>query len=201
VYPDPLRNAIDELGRLPGIGPKNAARLAFHLLLKTSNEDATRFADAIVQMKAQTTFCPVCCSVAANGELCGICADDRRDPSMICVVQDPRDLVVMERSGTFAGRYHVLHGGLSPLEGIGPDQLRIAELEARCRGGVVDEVILCTNPNVEGDTTALYLAKVLGPLVAKVTKIASGVPVGGDLEYADEMTIGRAFEGRRDLEA
>lgn len=201
AYPTPLADAIDELGRLPGIGPKNAARLAFHLLLKTGREDVHRFAEAIVTMKEQTTFCPVCCSVAAHGELCGICADDRRDGSMLCVVQDPRDLVVMERSGTFAGRYHVLHGGLSPLEGIGPEQLRIAELEARCQSGEIAEVILCTNPNVEGDTTALYLSRILRPLVGKVTKIAAGVPVGGDLEYADELTLGRAFEGRRDLEA
>ena len=200
MYPGPLRNLIDEFARLPGIGPKNAARLAF-FLLRTPRDEAERLSSDIREMKERTTFCPICCSVAEGGQLCPICADDRRDPSVICVVQDPRDLMVVERSGSFAGRYHVLHGGLSPLEGIGPEQLKIAELEARVQDGVVTEVILCTNPNVEGDTTALYLSRLLRPKVAKVTKIAAGVPVGGDLEYADEMTLGRALEGRRDLEA
>ena len=199
MYPTPLRNLIDELGRLPGIGPKNAARLAF-FLLRSNRDDAERLATAIAEMKEKTTLCPVCCSVAEEDQLCFVCSDDRRDGSVICVVQDPRDLMVVEKSGSFNGRYHVLHGGLNPLEGIGVENLRIAELIQRVDAGGITEVILCLNPNVEGDTTGMYLSKVLQPKGVSVSKIASGVPVGGDLEYSDELTLGRAIEGRRAVE-
>ena len=199
MYTGSLRRLIDELGRLPGIGPKSAQRIAFHLL-KVPDEDARRLAEAIIEVKEKTALCAVCLNIAETGELCPICADDRRDTSILCVVEDPRDIVAVERTGQFRGRYHVLHGALNPLEGVGPDQLRVAELLGRLEPEGVTEVILCTNPNLEGEATALYLARLLGPLGLVVTRIASGLPVGGDLEYADELTLGRALEGRRAVE-
>lgn len=198
MYTGPLRSLIDELGRLPGVGPKSAQRIAFHLL-KVPDEDALRLSSAIVAVKERTTLCSRCFNVAEGGELCDVCSDDRRDASVVCVVEDPRDIVAVERTQQFRGRYHVLQGALNPLEGVGPEQLRVRELLARVDAEGVKEVILCTNPNLEGEATAMYLAKVVGPLGIRVTRIASGLPVGGDLEYADELTLGRAIEGRRDL--
>jgi recombination protein RecR len=200
VYPQPLRALIDELGRLPGIGPKSAQRLAFYLL-RQPDEDARRLAASLVAMREQTSLCEICCNVADRSGTCDTCADVRRDQTVICVVEDPRDVVAVERSGAFHGTYHVLHGALSPLEGVGPDQLHVAELVARVTKGGIDEVILCTNPNVEGDATAMYLSKVLLPLGVAVTRPASGLPVGGDLEFADDATLGRALDGRRPVEA
>ena len=196
MYTGSLRALIDELGRLPGIGPKSAQRIAFHVM-KIPPEDARRLADAVVAVKERTTLCERCWNVAESGNLCDVCADDRRDPHVVCVVEDPRDIVAVERTQQFRGRYHVLHGALNPLEGIGPDQLRVRELLERIDGEVVTEAILCTNPNLEGEATAMYLARLLTPLGITVTRIASGLPVGGDLEYADELTLGRAIEGRR----
>jgi recombination protein RecR len=200
MYTGSLRRLIDELGRLPGVGPKSAQRIAFHLL-KAPDEDARRLADALIEVKEKTSLCPICLNIAETGSLCPICADDRRDTSVLCVVEDARDIVAVERTGQFRGRYHVLHGALNPLEGVGPDQLRVAEMLARLEPEGVKEVIVCTNPNLEGEATALYLARLLSPLGLTVTRIASGLPVGGDLEYADELTLGRALEGRRALEA
>ncbi len=197
VYPVPVAELIDELGRLPGIGPKSAQRIAFHLL-KSPTDDALRLARAVVSAKEQVTFCSRCFNLAAGPE-CEICSDPRRDPGLLCVVEEPRDIVAVERTGEFAGLYHVLQGAISPIDGVGPDQLRIRELLSRLGDGV-REVILCTNPNLEGEATALYLARLLAPLGVPVTRIASGLPVGGDLEYADELTLGRALEGRRAVE-
>ena len=199
MYPGPLRALIDELGRLPGIGPKSAQRIAFHLL-KVPEEDALRLSGAIVAVKERTTLCERCFNVAEGGELCDICRDVRRDGTTLCVVEDPRDIVSVERTQRFTGRYHVLQGALNPLEGIGTEQLRVKELLARIDAEGVTEVIVCTNPNLEGEATAMYLARTLKPLGLRVTRIASGLPVGGDLEYADELTLGRALEGRRDLD-
>jgi recombination protein RecR len=198
VYTLPLRSLIDELGRLPGVGPKSAQRIAFHLL-KVPDEDARRLADAIVALKDRTTLCDRCFNVAEDGALCQICADDRRDPTVVCVVEDPRDIVAVERTQQFRGRFHVLQGALNPLEGVGPDQLRVRELLARIEPERIAEVILCTNPNLEGEATAMYVARLLSPLGLRVTRLASGLPVGGDLEYADELTLGRAIEGRREV--
>ncbi len=198
MYTGSLRRLIDELGRLPGVGPKSAQRIAFHLL-KIPAEDAQRLADAIIEVKERTALCSICLNVADTGELCPICGDSRRDTTMLCVVEDPRDIVAVERTNQFHGRYHVLHGALNPLEGVGPDQIRVAELLTRLDPEGVTEVILCTNPNLEGEATALYLARLLTPLGLTVTRIASGLPVGGDLEYADELTLGRALEGRRNV--
>lgn len=198
MYTGPLRSLIDELGRLPGIGPKSAQRIAFHVL-KVSSEDARRLADAIVAVKERTTLCAVCFNVAEGGELCAVCGDDRREPETICVVEDPRDIVAVERTG-FKGRYHVLGGALSPLDGIGREQLRLQELLDRIREGVIKEAIVCTNPTIEGEATAMLVARELTPLGVTVSRLASGLPVGGDLEYADELTLGRALEGRRPLE-
>ena len=198
MYADAVQQVIDELGRLPGIGPKSAQRLAFHLM-KVPVEDTTRLTVAIDEMKAKVRFCDRCLNLA-EGELCAVCTDDRRDSSLLCVVEDPRDIVAVERTGEFRGRYHVLGGAISPIEGIGPDQLRVRELLVRLEPEGVVEVILATNPNIEGEATAMYLARLLAPLGVEVTKIASGLPVGGDLEYADELTLGRALEGRRRLD-
>jgi len=198
VYADAVQAVIDELGRLPGIGPKSAQRLAFHLM-KLPTEDTARLTAAIDEMKARVRFCSRCFNVA-EAELCPVCVDDRRDASVLCVVEEPRDVVAVERTGEFGGRYHVLGGAISPIEGIGPDQLRVRELLARLDDEGVGEVILATNPNIEGEATAMYLARLLDPLGVEVTKIASGLPVGGDLEYADELTLGRALEGRRKLD-
>ena len=198
MYTGSLRRLIDELGRLPGIGQKSAQRIAFHLL-KVPTEDARRLAEAIIEVKERTALCAICLNVADTGELCPICSDDRRDTSVLCVVEDPRDIVAVERTSRFSGRYHVLHGALNPLEGVGPEQIRVSELLARIEPERVQEVILCTNPNLEGEATALYLGRLLSPLGLTVTRIASGLPVGGDLEYADELTLGRALEGRRNV--
>ena len=198
MYADAVQQVIDELGRLPGIGPKSAQRLAFHLM-KVSVEDTSRLTVAIDEMKAKVRFCDWCFNLA-EGDLCAVCTDDRRDASVLCVVEDPRDIVAVERTGEFRGRYHVLGGAISPIEGIGPDQLRVRELLVRLEPEGVEEVILATNPNIEGEATAMYLARLLAPLGMDVTRIASGLPVGGDLEYADELTLGRALEGRRRLD-
>jgi recombination protein RecR len=198
VYAGPVQDLIDELGRLPGIGPKSAQRIAFHLL-KLSKDDAMRLARAIAEAKDKVAFCRTCFNVA-EGDSCGICADPRRDASVVCVVEDPRDLVAVEKTGEFHGRYHVLQGAISPIEGVGPEQLRIRELLDRIGRDGIAEIILCTNPNLEGEATAMYLGRLLKPLGLRVTRIASGLPVGGDLEYADELTLGRALEGRRDIE-
>jgi len=198
VYADAVQQVIDELGRLPGIGPKSAQRLAFHLL-KLPAEDTDRLTAAIAEMKDRIRFCGRCFNIAED-ELCAVCTDSRRHGEVLCVVEEPRDIVAVERTGEFRGRYHVLGGSISPIEGVGPDQLRIAELLARIQPEGVTEVILATNPNIEGEATAMYLARLLGPLGLVVTKIASGLPVGGDLEYADELTLGRALEGRRRLD-
>ena len=197
-YTAPVQVLIDELGRLPGIGPKSAQRIAFHLL-KVPTEDATRLAFAITDAKARVRFCERCFNVA-EGSLCPICSDDGRSSSMICVGEESRDIVSIERTGEFRGRYHVLLGAMSPLEGIGPEHLKIRELVARIEPEGIEEIIVCTNPNTEGEVTAMYLARLLKPIGLTVTRIASGLPVGGDLEYADELTLGRAIEGRRIIE-
>lgn len=198
VYAGPVQDLIDELGRMPGVGPKSAQRIAFHLL-KVSKDDALRLARAIAEVKEKVRFCEICFNVA-EGERCGICADPRRDTAVVCVVEEARDLVAVEKTGEFRGRYHVLQGAISPIEGIGPEQLRVRELLDRIGREGISEVILCTNPNLEGEATALYLGRLLKPLGVRVTRIASGLPVGGDLEYADELTLGRALEGRRDID-
>jgi recombination protein RecR len=198
TYTAPVQALIDELGRLPGVGPKSAQRIAFHLL-KMPADDANRLAHAITDAKAKVRFCARCFNVA-DDELCPICADPRRDAGVLCVVEESRDIVAIERTGEFKGRYHVLLGAISPLEGIGPEQLKIRELIVRLGPEDVQEVIVCTNPNTEGEVTAMYLARTLKPLGLTVTRIASGLPVGGDLEYADELTLGRAIEGRRALD-
>ncbi len=197
VYTPPVQTLIDELGRLPGIGPKSAQRIAFHLL-KIPAEDVARLAIAITDAKARVRFCDRCWNFA-EAELCPICQDDRRDSSTLCVVEESRDIISIEKTGEFKGRYHVLLGAMSPLEGIGPEQLKMKELFARIEPEGVQELILCTNPNTEGEVTAMYIARMMKPFGVKVTRIASGLPVGGDLEYADELTLGRAIEGRREL--
>ena len=199
MFTGPLRALIDELGRLPGIGPKSAQRIAFHIL-KVPTEDAHRLSDAIVSVKERTTLCDRCFNVAEGGALCAVCSDDRRDGTILCVVEDPRDIVAVERTSQFHGRYHVLGGALNPLEGVGPEQLKVRELLSRIDEGQIKEVIVCTNPNLEGEATAMYVARLLTPLGVVVSKLASGLPVGGDLEYADELTLGRALEGRRTLD-
>jgi recombination protein RecR len=199
VHADAVQNLIDQLGRLPGVGPKSAQRIAYHLL-KVPKEDALALAGAVVTAKERVRFCEVCHNLS-EAPRCSICADPRRDATLVCVVEEPRDIIAVEKTGGFRGRYHVLGGAINPMEGIGPDQLKVRELLARLDTDEVAEVILCTNPNLEGDTTAMYLARLLKPLGVRVTRIASGLPVGGDLEYADELTLGRALEGRRDVDA
>jgi recombination protein RecR len=198
-FEGPVQSLVDELGRLPGIGPKSAQRIAFYLL-KAAPEDAHRLARAIVEAKERVSWCRRCFNFA-EGELCVYCRDDRRDSTLLCVVEEPRDIVAVERTQEYRGRYHVLLGAISPIEGIGPDQLKVKELLARVNDEGVKEVILATNPNIEGEATAMYLARLLKPLGLRVTRIASGLPVGGDLEYADEVTLGRALEGRREVDA
>jgi recombination protein RecR len=206
MYAAAVQDLIDELGRLPGIGPKSAQRIAFHLL-KLSPEDALRLARAISVVKERVSWCSRCFNVAEGPSdrtqtstvQCGICMDARRDQSVLCVVEEPRDVVAIEKTRDYHGLYHVLQGAISPIDGIGPDRLRIREMLARLDTEEIKEIILCTNPNIEGDATALYLGSLLKPLPVKVTRIASGLPVGGDLEYADELTLGRALEGRREL--
>lgn len=192
-----LQRLLDELGRLPGVGPKSAQRIAYHLL-ETDAEEARRLANAILDVKQQVHFCPVCFSYATR-DTCDVCADGTRDRASICVVSEPRDVTAIERTGTYHGLYHVLGGVISPMDKIGPEQLHVRELLARLADGTVDEVILATNPDVEGETTATYLARVIRPLGVRVTRLASGLPVGGDLEYADEVTLGRAIEARREV--
>jgi recombination protein RecR len=198
VYEGVVQDLIDELGRLPGVGPKSAQRIAFHLL-QSDTVDVKRLVDALTEVKAKVRFCATCGNIA-EGEQCRICADPRRDGSSICVVEEPKDVVAIERTREFRGRYHVLGGAISPIEGVGPDDLRIKELMTRLASGEVTEVIIATDPNLEGEATASYLARFLRPMGLRVTRLASGLPVGGDLEYADEVTLGRAFEGRRLLD-
>lgn len=196
-YPGSLQNVVDELGRFPGVGPKSAQRIAFWLM-RQPTEDVERLASALSEMKAKLDFCPRCCNVAESGGLCPICADPRRDGSVICVVEDPRDVAAVERSGAFRGTYHVLHGVLSPLEGITPQRLRIAELSARLTDEIT-EVIICLSPNVESEATTLYLMSILPADGRVVSQPAAGLPVGGDLEFADDATLLRAIDGRRPL--
>ena len=196
-YTAPIQELIDQLGRLPGIGPKSAQRIAFHLL-KGSAEDVAELSGAIVEAKRKVRFCRRCCNLATSEE-CDICANPRRDTTLLCVVEEPRDVLAFERTGEFSGRYHVLHGAMNPMEGVGPDQLRMAELLRRFESEPIAEVIVGTNPNLEGEATAMYVANMLQPLGVTVTRLASGLPVGGDLEYADELTLGRALAGRRDM--
>ncbi|MDO8963480.1 MAG: recombination mediator RecR [Coriobacteriia bacterium] len=196
-YAEPIARLLEELERLPGIGPKSAQRLAFHIL-KADDDAARRLADAVIEVKRQIHFCSRCFNFASD-DLCEYCENTDRDATVICVVEEPRDVVAIERTGEFRGFYHVLQGAISPMDGIGPEQLRVHELLDRLRDDVVTEVVIATNPNVEGETTALYLARLIKPLGIKVTRIASGLPVGGDLEYADEVTLGRALEARREM--
>jgi len=198
MYEGAVQDLIDELGRLPGVGPKSAQRIAFHLLAAES-ADVTRLVAALTRVQQEVRFCVTCYNVA-EAEQCRICRDSRRDLTVICVVEESKDVVAIEKTREFRGRYHVLGGAISPIEGIGPDQLRVKELLGRLEPEGVTEVILCTNPNIEGEATAMYLARLLKPLGITVTRIASGLPVGGDLEYADELTLGRALEGRREVE-
>jgi recombination protein RecR len=198
VYEGIVQDLIDELGQLPGVGPKGAQRIAFHLLT-SDPADVRRLAATLVEVTEKVKFCRTCGNVAENDE-CRICLDPRRDPSVICVVEEPKDVAAIERIREFRGRYHVLGGVISPIDGIGPEDLRISELMSRLSDGTISELILATDPNLEGEATAAYLARMIKPLGLRVTRPASGLPVGGDLEYADEVTLGRAFEGRRTLD-
>jgi recombination protein RecR len=195
VYEGAVQELIDELGRLPGVGPKSAQRLAFHIL-EADPEDMKRLVAAITTVKERVKFCSVCFNVTEQ-ETCNICRDPRRDPSVICVVEESKDVLAVERTRTFRGRYHVLGGAINPIAGVGPEQLRIRELLTRLNDGAIQEIIIATDPNLEGEATATYLARMLKTIGITVTRLASGLPVGGDLEYADEVTLGRAFEGRR----
>jgi len=195
VYEGVVQDLIDELGRLPGVGPKSAQRIAFHIL-SADPADVTRLANSLRKVKELVRFCTTCFNVAES-ELCRICRDTRRTNEVLCVVEEPKDVVAVERTGEFRGRYHVLGGAINPLEGIGPDNLRIRELMIRLGLAETKELILATDPNTEGEATATYLALLVKPMGIAVTRLASGLPVGGDLEYADEITLGRAFEGRR----
>jgi recombination protein RecR len=196
-YPEPVARLIDALQRLPGIGPKTAQRLTFYML-KRPPDEVRELGDALLAVKEKITYCRTCFNVT-DEDPCRICSDPRRDEHVICVVEEPNDLLAMERTGEYRGRYHVLLGALSPLDGIGPDDLKIRELLRRLEGHETTEVILATNPNVEGEATALYLAKLLRPLAVRITRIARGLPVGGDLEYADQVTLSKALEGRREI--
>jgi recombination protein RecR len=198
VYEGVVQDLIDELGRLPNVGPKSAQRIAFHLLA-ADPVDVKRLAQVLLEVKEKVRFCAICGNVAEDDE-CRICRDPRRDPSVICVVEEPKDVVAIEKTREFRGRYHVLGGAISPIEGVGPDDLRVRELMTRLADGAVNELILATDPNLEGEATATYLARLVKPMGLRVTRLASGLPVGGDLEYADEVTLGRAFEGRRQLD-
>ena len=194
----PIQTLIDEFGKLPGVGPRSAQRIAMHIV-KMPREDVNRLAHALTDAKDRVRYCDMCFNLSES-EKCSICSDDRRDSSILCAVEDSRDVVAIERTGEFRGRYHVLQGALDPLQGIGPEQLKIKEMFRRLAPEGVTEVIVCTNPNTEGEVTALYLARLLEPLGIKATRIASGLPVGGDLEYADEITLGRALGNRRTIE-
>ena len=195
MYERAVQELIDELGRLPGVGPKSAQRLAFHIL-EADPQDMKRLVEAITTVKERVKFCSVCGNVTEQ-ELCNICRDPRRDPAVICVVEESKDVLAVERTRSFRGRYHVLGGAINPIAGVGPEQLRIRELLTRLNDGAIQEVIIATDPNLEGEATATYLARMLKTIGITVTRLASGLPVGGDLEYADEVTLGRAFEGRR----
>ena len=199
MYDGVIQDLIDELGQLPGIGHKSAQRIAFHLL-DADPEDVRRFAATLVEVKSKVHFCSICGNVTVDTE-CRICADPRRDLTVLCVVEESKDVVAIERTREFRGKYHVLGGAINPIAGVGPDDLRIAGLMTRLADGTVTEVILATDPNVEGEATATYLARLLVPMGLTVSRLASGLPVGGDLEYADEVTLGRAFEGRRRISA
>jgi recombination protein RecR len=198
MYEGVVQDLIDELGRLPGVGPKSAQRIAFHLL-DADPIDVRRLAEVLIEVKDKVRFCVVCGNVA-EAERCRICSDARRDLSVLCVVEESKDVVAIERTREFRGRYHVLGGAISPIDGIGPDELRVKELMQRLADGAITEVILATDPNLEGEATATYLTRMLRPLGLRVSRLASGLPVGGDLEYADEVTLGRAFEGRRTVD-
>jgi recombination protein RecR len=199
LLPEPIQNLVDGLSRLPGIGPKTASRLTFYLL-RAPEELSQSLADALVNLKSATGFCPICFNITEAGrDACEVCADDRRDPALICVVEDALDVLAIERTAGYPGRYHVLHGALSPIEGIGPEDLKIAPLLERVRAGGVREVILATNPSMEGDYTAAYLRQQLLPSGVQLTRLARGLPVGGDLEYADQNTLLRALSGRQEM--
>lgn len=198
MYEGAVQDLIDELGRLPGVGPKSAQRIAFYLLA-ADQADVQRLVDSLVHVKERVRFCETCGNVAES-ELCRVCTDPKRDMTVVCVVEEPKDVVAIERTREFRGRYHVLGGSINPIEGIGPEDLRIRELLGRLADGSITEVILATDPNLEGEATATYLARTIQPLGVVVSRLASGLPVGGDLEYADEVTLGRAFEGRRRIE-
>jgi recombination protein RecR len=197
VTPEPVTRLIEAFAQLPGIGPKSASRLTFYLLRRPP-EQADALADALRDLKQKIVFCGVCHNITEQSP-CAICRDEGRDRSIICVVEEPLDVVAIDRTGEYRGLYHVLHGAISPVEGIGPDELRINELQSRLKEGMVEEVLLATNPNLEGEATAMYLARLLQPLGVRVTRLARGLPVGGDLEYADAVTLGRALEGRREM--
>ena len=199
IYTPALQKLIDELGKLPGVGPKSAQRIAFHLI-KLPEQDALSLANAIQEAKQKVRFCETCFNMSDEA-ICEICSDTQRDSSLVCVVEEPRDIVALERTREYKGLYHVLQGAINPIDGVGPEQLKIRELLERLKGNTLQEVILCTNPNIEGEATAMYLAKLIEPLGIQVSRIASGLPVGGDLEYADELTLGRALEGRRKITA
>lgn len=198
MYEGVVQDLIDELGRLPGVGPRGAQRIAFYLL-NADPESVTRLAEVLSQVTTDVRFCRICFNVAAE-ELCRVCRDERRDATVICVVEEPKDVIAIEKTREFNGHYHVLGGSLSPIDGIGPNELRVRELLTRCRDGEVSEVIIATDPNLDGEATTTYLVSQLSPLGISISVLASGLPVGGDLEYADEVTLGRAFNGRRKLE-
>jgi recombination protein RecR len=199
IIPEPIQNLINAFSRLPGIGPKTASRLAFYLL-RAPDEASRELADALSQLKSSTAYCPVCFNITTSGrETCEVCANSGRDPGLICVVEEPLDVIALERTGAYQGRYHVLHGILNPIEGIGPEDLRIRELIERIKTGAVQEIILATNPSMEGDYTAAYLRQQIQPLGVRLTRLARGLPVGGDLEYADQSTLSRALYGRQDM--
>ena len=195
MYEGVVQDLIDELGRLPGVGPKSAQRIAFHLL-NSDPADVRRLISSLSEVLDKVKFCVVCGNVSSDDQ-CKICRDPRRDATVLCIVEEPKDVVAIEKTREFRGKYHVLGGAINPLEGIGPDELRVKELVTRLASGEVTEIILATDPNLEGEATATYLARLLKPMGLRVTRLASGLPVGGDLEYADELTLGRAFEGRR----
>lgn len=197
MYEGIVQELIDELGRLPGIGPKSAQRIAFHIL-QTETFDVTRLAKVLLEVRDKVRFCEICGNVSEE-VTCSICRDPRRNPALICVVEEAKDVVAIERTREFRGLYHVLGGAISPIDGVGPDDLRIRQLMPRLADGTVQEVIIATDPNLEGEATATYLSRLLTTLDIRVTRLASGLPVGGDLEYADEVTLGRAFEGRRQV--
>lgn len=198
MYEGAVQDLIDELGQLPGVGPKSAQRIAFHVLA-ADPADVLRLSEALTEVKRRVRFCAVCGNIAEE-ERCRICRDPRRDQSVVCVVEEPKDVVAIERTREFRGRYHVLGGAISPIDGVGPDDLRIRELMTRLASDEITEIIIATDPNLEGEATCAYLARLLRPMGLRVTRLASGLPIGGDLEYADEVTLGRAFEGRRLLD-